>query len=220
MKIRLCEIRAASGGAEAEIFLKISSDDGARTQEIKGKISAEMLFQLGLPVTLKAPISLEKIRCDEILRCMKLHAAIQKGICFLGFAKNTAKSLKQKLRMKGYPEEIAEEAVRFLIEKGYLQERDDAELLAEHLANRKHYGENRIRKEMYAKGYDAGIIRETLEFLDADFTEICQKRIVSMGGMKIFETKEDKNKAISALLRYGFSYEDIRLAQKALCEKE
>ena len=42
----------------------------------------------------------------------------------------------------------------------------------------------------YKNKFAERVAYETLEFLDADFTEICQKRIVSMGGMKIFETKE------------------------------
>ena len=214
MKISVYRIQAADGGAEAEISIEISN--GMESQHIKGKVSAAMLSALSLPAALKAPIALERERCEEILRSMKLHAAIKKGMDLLGYAKNTARSLQNKLIMKGYSADIAEEAVNFLVEKGYIRESDDAMLFAENLAVRKRYGKNRIKKEMFAKGFPQDIINETLSSLEADFAEICAERIGSMGGLSLFETPESKNKTVAALVRYGFSYEDIRRARKML----
>lgn len=214
MNIFVYQIRAVADGAEAEISIELSN--GESSQHIKGKVSAAMLSDLALPASVKAPIPLDKMRCDAVLRCMKLHAAIKKGIDLLGYAKNTAKTLQNKLKMKGYPADIAEEAVAFLAEKGYIRESDDAALFAENLARRKYYGKNRIKKEMFAKGFSAEIIRETLELLDVDFEEICAARIEKMGGLSLFETPETRNKTVAALVRYGFSYEDIRRAKEML----
>lgn len=212
MNISVYRIQAADGGAEAEISIEISN--GAESQHIKGKVSAAMLSALALPSSVKAPIALDRVRCEEILRCMKLHAAIKKGMDLLGYAKNTAKTLQYKLKQKGFPEDIAKEAVDFLSEKGYIRESDDAMLFAENLANRKLYGKNRIKKEMFAKGFSSEIIRETLALLDVDFAEICAARIEKTGGLSLFEAPETKNKTVAALLRYGFSYEDIRHARE------
>lgn len=214
MNICVYQIRAVGDGAEAEIFIEISN--GEETQHIKGKVSAAMLSDLALPSSMKTPVPLDRTRCEAVLRCMKLHAAIKKGIDLLGYAKNTAKALQNKLKMKGYPADIAEEAVDFLVEKGYIRESDDAQFFAENLATRKYYGPNRIRKEMFAKGFSADVIRETLDLLDVDFAEICAARIEKMGGLSLFETPERKNKTVAALLRYGFSYEDIRRARDIL----
>ena len=89
-------------------------------------------------------------------------------------------------------------------------------LFAENLAVRKHYGKNRIKKEMFAKGFSADIISETVSCIDVDFAEICAARIEKMGGISLFETPERKQKTVAALLRYGFSYEDIRDAKEML----
>ncbi|MBQ8497402.1 MAG: regulatory protein RecX [Clostridia bacterium] len=215
MNICVYQIRAVADGAEAEISIEISNG-GAETQHIKGKVSAAMLSDLALPASLNVPLPLDRNRCETVLRCMKLYAAIKKGIHLLGYAKNTPKSLQNKLKMKGYPADIAEEAVAYLVEKGYIRESDDAQIFAENLANRKLYGENRIRKEMFAKGFSSDVIRETMELLDTDFAEICAERIEKMGGLSLFKTLETKNKTVAALLRYGFSYEDIREAKDLL----
>ena len=214
MNISVYRILPVGTGEEAEISLEISN--GKETQTIKGTVSAAMFAELRLPLSLSSPLSVTKDRCEQILRCMKLHAAIKKGIYLLGYARNTAKSLKHKLKAKGYPEDIAEEATAYLKQKGYIREKDEALLLAENLAKHKSYGKNRIRKEMFVKGFPEEVIRETLELIEIDFSEICAERIRSMGGAEIFASPETKNRAVASLLRYGFSYHDIREATDIL----
>lgn len=218
MNFCLYAIRAVADGAEAELSLSV--DNGEHSQHIKGRVSAAMLSDLGLPSSLRVPMMMDRDRCEEILRSMKLFAAIKKGIDLLGFAKNTPKALKNKLKRKGYPDDVAEDAVAFLIQKGFIREDDDAALFAMTLAQRKKYGPNRIKQEMFAKGFSSEIIRETVDMLDVDFAEICASRMRSMGGLALFETQEDKKKYTASLLRYGFSYSDIREAQTILRENE
>ena len=50
--------------------------------------------------------------------------------------------------------------------------------------------------------------------VELDFAEICRKRIEKMGGRELFAAKETKQKALAALMRYGFSYDDIKEALK------
>ncbi|MBQ2989385.1 MAG: RecX family transcriptional regulator [Clostridia bacterium] len=214
MNISVYRVLAVENGEAAEISMEISN--GREVQQIKGAVSAAMFAEIGLPLNLKAPLSIEKSRCEEILRYMKLYSAIKKGIYLLGYARNTARALTSKLKMKGYPEDIAEEAVEYLKQRGYIRESEEAVLFAERLAKHKLYGQNRIRKEMFAKGFPEDVIREALEAAETDFSEICARRIRSMGGPGIFANAEDRNKAISALLRYGFSSREIREATALL----
>ena len=37
-----------------------------------------------------------------------------------------------------------------------------------------------------------------------------------MGGIAVFEEKEAKNKIMASLMRYGFSYDDIKNAKELL----
>ncbi len=210
MTITVYQIRAAAGGAEAEISLEIRS--GEESQTIKGTVSAAMLSELGFASRMGTIFEIDRMICDAVLRSMKLQAAIKKGMNLLGFSRNTKKSLKRKLMQKGYPADIAEEAVLFLAEHGYIREHTEAELFAKTLAERKHYGRNRIKKELFAKGFESDVIRETMDTLEADFAEICAKRLKTMGGKALFEDRDRKNKTVAALMRYGFSYEDIKEA--------
>ena len=218
MRISVDKIQALGNGEEAEISLEVSN--GKDSQYIKGKVSASMFSSLRLPSFLKEPILIEREQCEEILRSMKLYSAIRKGLDLLGYAKNTPKALAEKLRKKGYSSEIAEEAVSFLVAKGYIRENEDAAQFAENLAMQRGYGKKRIQQELFRKGFSEEVIREALELGEFDFSEVCAKRIRSMGGIEIFETQETRSKAVASLLRYGFSYEDIREASDLLRDEE
>lgn len=218
MKITIYGIRATAGGAEAELSFEISDGEHA-VQHLKGTVSADMMAELGLPSSITEPIAIDRERCDEILLCVKKTAAIKQGITFLEYAQNTKKGLCEKLRRKGYSSEIAQNAVEYLAERGYINESREAEFLVQTMAERKLYGKNRIKRELFAKGFESNTIQIALEEVDPDFAAICAKRISSLGGTSLFETREKKQKTISALLRYGFSYEDIKEGLQQLLQE-
>ncbi len=217
MKIIIQNIRAVADGAEAEISLEIFGAE-ENVQQMKGKIAAFMLHDLELPSQLIQPIEISRERCESLIYSMQKTSAIKKGIVFLEYAKNTRRTLKTKLVRKGFSPEIAEDAVEYLAEKGYIREENDALQFAETLAVRRHFGKNRIKKELFAKGYTSDIIADTIEELDVDFAKICAERISSMGAEDAFSSPEMKRKNTAALLRYGFSYDDIREAMVILKE--
>lgn len=214
MTVSILSIRAAAGGAVVEIRMEIA--DGENVQHIKGTVLASLFSETGLPREVTSPLSIDRERCDAILFYIEETAAIQKGLAFLDYAGCTARRLERKLAAKGFSREAAQAAAEYLCVHGFINEKQDAQMLAETLAQRKCYGKKRIQKELFAKGFDADVIRETLESLDVDYSELCVQRIASMGGRACFEERAAKQKAIAALIRYGFSYDDIREAMRKL----
>lgn len=218
MTISVLSVRAASGGAEAEVRMEIA--DGDRVQHVGGTILAALFSETGLPWQIKTPLSIDKETCEHILFSIEVTSAIKKGLVFLDFSGYSAKRLRRKLTEKGFSGEAAKAAVEYLCSHGCINEERDAQMLAETLANRKLYGKNRIQRELFAKGFEEAVIRSALEVLDIDFAELCARRIASMGGLPCFEERAAKQKAIAALMRYGFSYDDIREGIRRLSESE
>ena len=219
MKITITNLRAVADGAELELTLEI---DGGKekTQSVKGRVAISFYMESGLPTAFTEPITIDREKCEYLIYSMQKTSAIKKGMVFLEYAANTKKSLKMKLVRKGYPAHEAEEATEYLAEKGYIREDNDAARYAETLAERKLYGKNRIKKELFAKGFESDVIACTMEELDVDFAEICAKRLAKAGGMALFSDSEAKRKTTAALMRYGFSYDDIRDALDILRESE
>ncbi len=214
MTVTVYNIRAVADGSEAEISMEIQS--GENRQVIKGTVSAMMLSELGFASRIGTIFEIDRMTCEAVIRCIKLQTAIKKGMSLLAFARNTKRGLKQKLIRKGCPAELAEEAVDFLADHGYIRENDDAILFAENLAEKKLYGRSRIKKELFVKGFAPDVISETMDSLEADFAEICAKRIKMMGNLAVFAEKESKSKAMASLMRYGFSYADVKDALELL----
>jgi len=111
--------------------------------------------------------------------------------------------------------------VEYLLSHGFIHEKNDAQLFSETLAKRKLYGRNRIKKELYAKGFDGDVIKEVMASMDdEDFAEICAKRMDMMGGRELLTDRNQRQKTVAALMRYGFTYEDIKAASERLLTEE
>lgn len=140
-----------------------------------------------------------------------------KAVSFLAFGDNTAKKLGEKLRQKGFSKEAASEAVRFCVEKRYINEEDHLRRLMEQLCERKKYGLRRIRQEVYNKGFSEETVKAVFEECAAelDFDAAVTERVKKLGS-DAFSTPEKKKKQVSSLLRYGFSMDEINRALKSV----
>lgn len=140
-----------------------------------------------------------------------------KAVSFLAFGDNTAKKLSEKLRQKGFSREAATEAVRFCVEKHYINEEDHLRRLMEQLCERKKYGLRRIRQEVYNKGFSEETVKSVFEECAAelDFDAAVEERVKKLGA-DAFSTPEKKKKQVSSLLRYGFSMDEINRALKSV----
>ena len=212
LKISLYKINPVSGGEETELYTEISNEDNLERN--KFIVSAEMFFELGLSLNAELPIDISREKYDEIIDLSEKNSAIKKGIYILSFSDNTKKGLAKKLVSKGFSRHSAEYASYFLAEAGYINEESSAELLARDMAEKKLYGPKRIAVALCEKGFSKEAIDKVSNEFFVDFSAICRKRIEKMGGLSIFSDKDEKKKAVAALLRYGFSYDDIKDAIK------
>ena len=212
MKILLCKVNPVSGGEEAELYVEISS--GEHFERNKFTVSAEMFFELGFSVNFAGEQELSREKYEEITLFSERHAAVKRGLSILSFGDNTKKGLAGKLRTKGFSREAAEYAAEYLAEAGYINEAASAELLVHDMAEKKLYGARRISTALFEKGFSKEAVHAAMGGADVDFAAICRKRIEKMGGRELFAAKETKQKAVAALLRYGFSYDNIKEALK------
>jgi regulatory protein len=144
------------------------------------------------------------------------NAAI-KAVSLLAFGDNTAKKLSDKLRQKGFSRDAAAEAVRFCVEKRYIDEEDQLKRMMELLCERKKYGLRRIRQEVWQKGFSEEVLKAHFEenAAELDFDAAVYDRVKRLG-KDAFSTPEQKKKHVSSLLRYGFSMDEINGALKQL----
>ena len=140
--------------------------------------------------------------------------AVKSAVNILNYADKTEKKLKQRLIEKGYNDEQTDYAVHYVKEIGLLNDTRLIGYLSERLANVKLYGKRRIAAALYEKGFEKEDIYG-IDYSEIDFISNCAERIRRTGSKY-----KDKNRLTAALVRYGFSYNEINEAFCLLEEEE
>ncbi len=135
--------------------------------------------------------------------------AYSSGRASVSWSDCTERTLKRRLRQKGFSKSETNYAVSRLTEERLLDDRAFAERRFSYLAYEKKYGARRIKNELFQSGVSASVI-SSLPFDGVDFTENCRYHLSLLGEM----TQKTKNK----LLRMGFSYGEINEAEESLNE--
>ena len=153
----------------------------------------------------------------ELLNSVSFRRAYNKGLDILSRRPCSEKELARKLREKDFPDEAIEYAVNRLRELSLLDDERYAEMLAEHLYTNKHYGEKRILQELSVKGIDRDTARNAVFALDKDEINSIVLLLESKFKGKMNDEK-GKQRTVAALLRYGYSYSDIKSALNKVSE--
>lgn len=210
MNVYITEITPSPSGEE--VTLRAEFHDDRSVMHIKGEIATDMYRELDLPWSISSEIEIDVDIYEKLSYLMKKTDAIKLGIGLLSYAPNTKRALREKLVMRGVVREIAEEAVDALEQYGYINEYEMAESFVYDLAVRRLYGRARIKNELFAKGFTSGASSHAIEALDVDFSEICAKRIEKTMGLRVFDDRQSRVKAVSSLMRYGFTTDEIKQA--------
>lgn len=160
---------------------------------------------------------------DFLEQCSQEIWAKAQALSHLSRRSMTAQQLRDKLETH-YSPEVVEAAVARMTELGYLNDGDYAARLARDMARLRHFGSDRIRRELLARGIDRETVEQTLEELESD----PQQEILSLLGSKLerlagelMDSQDPKvrNRLFGRLARMGYSFEEIRSAWEAYCEK-
>lgn len=200
---------------ENEPYLSLYFDvsSGERTTKKVLLLDASRYFELKLK---KGEITREVYEAlqNEAKNC----AAYRRGIGLLAYGANSSRALERKLRQRGFDGESARAAVERLGEEGFIDESSDAVRFAESCV-KKLLGERCIIARLREKGYGREAMSAAEEWLsEIDFTENCKKLIEKKFGV-FPKGKKEAEKAISALVRQGYSLTQIKNALKDLSEE-
>ena len=211
MRISVTSAVAVNSGAEINVTFLIQSEDGENSQRQSLLISSKQYLVLGIS---KGECSAELF--DEAERSAEIWSAVKKGMSVLGYGACSKKALRAKLTGKGFSKDVAAEAVDELEAMGLLNEKGDAHREAQRSAC-KLWGKKRIVAGLYEKGYSPEAVRFALLALEdeeTDFVLNCRSLIRKKYGTLPNDPVERK-KAISSLLRYGYSLSEIKEAGDA-----
>jgi len=141
----------------------------------------------------------------------------KRALKILGSRNFSEAGMIKRLTEKGESREDAEEAVKWLVELGYINDSDYATLIVRHYAA-KSYGEARIRDELYKRGIPRDLWDEKLAELDVNETVDTAFEFLSKK-LRGSTEKDDLRKASDALVRRGFGYDEAKAAINRYLDK-
>jgi len=137
--------------------------------------------------------------------------ARKKAMDFLARREHGRVELINKLVTRGYPQEVAAEAIERLADQGLQSDRRFVEnFIQSRIGQGK--GPNRIAQELGQRGLVAGLVEQILDDLDTDWCELaCEVRRKKFAGGRPVEFKE-KARQMRFLQYRGFAAEHIAIA--------
>ncbi|MCH5207456.1 MAG: regulatory protein RecX [Oscillospiraceae bacterium] len=158
-------------------------------------------------------------RLEEIIAADTLRKAKKRALYLLGERAYCSGELKKKLS-KTYGVEIAESAVDYALELGYINDEDYAGKYAEYLIKSKRHGVSRARREMLMKGLSKEITENALaEFTEEELDEELMYLIRRKYSEKIGD-HDSRRKTIAALARRGYDFGSIKRCIEAVINEK
>ena len=201
-------ITSVAAGGLGEIIVTFELRDGEKRCTSRFLISDSAYTELSLSVGISSSYVY-----DAVERESRIYAAYKRALYLLGYASSSKKALHRKLVSKGFDAEFSALALERLEANGLLCESDSA-LREGEICLQKLWGPERIRAHLKEKGYsDESVNSVFFAFEDngIDFDENCAL-LVKKKYPQIPTEKKELQKAIAALMRYGYSLSQIKRA--------
>ncbi len=159
---------------------------------------------------LKISTEVDEDFLEDIMMQAERRKARERAYYLLGYRDHSKKELYDKLLKSARPE-IAMDIINMVEEQGLLNDEDYAGKLARYYMLSKKWGAKKAYYEMLKRGIDKELILSAIDECDVDFTEQI-KAIIDKKYYDCLEDYKGKQKLIAALMRLGYSYDDIKTA--------
>ena len=147
-----------------------------------------------------------KIREEHLFDNARRHA-----FAILSCGENNKKMLTSKLIAKGFSRELSENVAIYMEHRGYIDEKKQIGFLCDGFIKKK-YGKIKIINELVTKGYLRDDVMEYVqnELKGVDFAENCAYIIENKFMPLPSVSSDDFKKMMGALMRYGYSFAEIK----------
>lgn len=213
MTVKVVSVREADGGGAVILTFEISTDGTGGESERRSLLLTlpqyrEHRLRRGDTVTTE--------EFDELETMSKTAEATRRGAGILAYGANSRSTLRCKLISKGFSREASDAAVAALADEGLIDEKKaalrEAERCVAALRGRKY-----ISARLFSLGYRGDATEAADEYMKSvDFPALCTRFIEKKYGCALPDEPHERDRAVAALMRRGFSGSDIREATRKL----
>ena len=166
---------------------------------------------------LKKGMDIPHSAIEQLVRDNEFRKARERGLYLMDYCDNTYVQLFGKLR-RSYAEDICYDVCDKLAEIGVINDRRYAENLARRLVEVKLMGRYRAVNDMKQKGLPKALIDEALApYADGERERL--RELIRKKYMNKLDFEDRNRKVTASLVRYGYSFDDIRAVLKEIEEE-
>lgn len=144
--------------------------------------------------------------------------AFKKGVALIDRRAHGKKELERKL-LKDFKKDAVLNALTELERVYLLDDETFAQDLAEALYRSKPYGVRRVRTELYKRGLSAEIIDLAMKKFEQGDETMRVKALIESRYINTLTSPQQVRKTVDKLLRFGYSYQDIKNALRKISEE-
>lgn len=121
----------------------------------------------------------------------------------------TCRQMRDKLKDKEVPPELAEEIIDYLCECGYLDDAEYARIFIIDSVKIKGRGRRRILEELRQKGISRDVAERIYDEAEPDEESAVRRLLEQKSAGRNMQDRRERDKVIQFLLRRGFSFDVI-----------
>ncbi len=175
-------------------------------------IDGELAMKLDTEVLIAQRFDVGREITDEELReCLiasELKRCKDKAMWLISFRDHSRRELVDKLR-RDYNEDCCEQTADRMVELGLIDDERFARRYSADLINLKHLSYRGVRQKLAEKGISRELIDEVTGELEID-EEQQIRTIIDKKYSRVMNDEKGRRRAYNALMRLGFSYQDIK----------
>lgn len=208
MTINLLSVLVLNEGKEVQVEIELR--EGEQSDRRQFKLPRTIFESFGIS---EGEITREDV--SEIMDADERYRALKRAFDIIAYGRNSTKVLADKLRHRGFRPEVCRDIAEYMKNNGYIDEDEDASREVD-VCVRKLWGSRRILMHLHEKGYDSDAINAAKEYMETlDFVDVCVK-CVRAKYKTLPKDEAERKKVISALIRHGFSMNEIKAAAKII----
>lgn len=194
--------------------MKITDIAKAKGDRYTIYVDNEYFTILDIEIIMQNHLKIDKEITDEdmqdLLRQGQRRTARERAYYLLSYRDHSKKELYDKLLKNACPE-VALEILQLVESQGLLNDEEYAGKLARYYLESKKWGGKKAYFELLRRGIDKELAKTAIDECDVDYV-VQIKVLIEKKYYDCLDDYKAKQKAIAALLRLGFSYDDIKTA--------
>jgi regulatory protein len=181
---------------------------------VDGSFRLALAAEIAYGAALRAGDAITEERLGELERQDQRWKAREAALVLLSFRPRTRSELRGRLLRKDFPEEVAEETVAALVEKGLVSDDSFAEVFVRDRTRLRPKGKRRLVQELRAKGVDAetahAAVEEVWEREEVSELDLAREAAAKWSPRAGEEPLRARRRLFGFLQRRGFSGDAIR----------